>query len=211
MIDNIPRLVPGWKKPIVVGRCAHSGRPGRARGRPDCEWRGWVEEEEERAARQQPALSAGAPTRPRPARAAFISFNPAGSRVATATAPPASRRPLRALHHAPPSAPSPHRHAFGDQYRATDFVVPGPGKLEMTFTPADGGEPVKYHIYDFDGARRRVQWLGRLVERLRWGGAGTDAGPSSTTPSTAGGFLCNGLPSAGRCVLAAGPACPPPC
>src|SRR5512138_3898135 len=32
------------------------------------------------------------------------------------------------------------RHAFGDQYRAEDFVVPGPGKLTMTFTPSDGGE-----------------------------------------------------------------------
>ena len=32
------------------------------------------------------------------------------------------------------------RHAFGDQYRATDFLVPGPGKLTMTFTPDGGGE-----------------------------------------------------------------------
>src|SRR6201999_4242058 len=32
------------------------------------------------------------------------------------------------------------RHAFGDQYRATDFVVPGPGKLTMTFTPEGGGK-----------------------------------------------------------------------
>ncbi|PSC67826.1 isocitrate NADP-dependent [Micractinium conductrix] len=63
VIDNIPRLVPGWKKPIVVGR-----------------------------------------------------------------------------------------HAFGDQYKATDFVVDGPGKLEMTFTPADGGKPKQYTIYDFKGA-----------------------------------------------------------
>jgi len=41
------------------------------------------------------------------------------------------------------------RHAFGDQYRATDFTVPGPGKLTMTFTPADGGEPVTREVYDF--------------------------------------------------------------
>jgi len=41
------------------------------------------------------------------------------------------------------------RHAFGDQYRATDFVVPGPGKLTMTFTPAGGGEPKQYEIFDF--------------------------------------------------------------
>ncbi len=41
------------------------------------------------------------------------------------------------------------RHAFGDQYRATDFVVPGAGKLTMTFTPADGGEPIEYEVFDF--------------------------------------------------------------
>ena len=43
------------------------------------------------------------------------------------------------------------RHAFGDQYRATDFVVPGPGKLTVTYTPADGGEPVEREVYDFPG------------------------------------------------------------
>ena len=41
------------------------------------------------------------------------------------------------------------RHAFGDQYRATDFLVPGPGKLTMTFTPADGGEAISHEIFDF--------------------------------------------------------------
>lgn len=41
------------------------------------------------------------------------------------------------------------RHAFGDQYRATDFVVPGPGKLQMVFTPADGGKPTTYDVFDF--------------------------------------------------------------
>ncbi len=41
------------------------------------------------------------------------------------------------------------RHAHGDQYRATDFRVPGPGKLTMTFTPSDGGKPVVYEIMDF--------------------------------------------------------------
>ena len=44
------------------------------------------------------------------------------------------------------------RHAFGDQYRATDFLVPGPGKLTLTFTPADGGEPQSYEIFDFPGS-----------------------------------------------------------
>jgi isocitrate dehydrogenase len=43
------------------------------------------------------------------------------------------------------------RHAFGDQYKATDMVVPGPGTLTMTFTPADGSEPVTHNVYDFPG------------------------------------------------------------
>ncbi|XP_068101043.1 isocitrate dehydrogenase [NADP] cytoplasmic isoform X2 [Hyperolius riggenbachi] len=42
------------------------------------------------------------------------------------------------------------RHAYGDQYRATDFVVPGPGKVEISFTPNDGGKPIKYIVHDFD-------------------------------------------------------------
>jgi isocitrate dehydrogenase len=41
------------------------------------------------------------------------------------------------------------RHAYGDQYAATDFVVPGAGKLTMTFTPKDGGEPVTRTVFDF--------------------------------------------------------------
>jgi isocitrate dehydrogenase len=43
------------------------------------------------------------------------------------------------------------RHAFGDQYRATDFRVPGAGTLTVTFTPADGGEPLEFNVYDFPG------------------------------------------------------------
>jgi isocitrate dehydrogenase len=41
------------------------------------------------------------------------------------------------------------RHAFGDQYRATDLVVPGEGSLTMTFTPKDGSEPIELDVYDF--------------------------------------------------------------
>ena len=41
------------------------------------------------------------------------------------------------------------RHAFGDQYRATDFVVKGTGKLTMTFTPADGSAPETREVFDF--------------------------------------------------------------
>lgn len=43
------------------------------------------------------------------------------------------------------------RHAFGDQYRATDFLVKGKGKLTITFTPEDGSEVQSYDVYDFDG------------------------------------------------------------
>ena len=44
------------------------------------------------------------------------------------------------------------RHAFGDQYRATDFKVPGPGKLTMTYVPDDGGEPQEFEIFQFPDA-----------------------------------------------------------
>jgi isocitrate dehydrogenase len=43
------------------------------------------------------------------------------------------------------------RHAFGDQYRATDTVIKGKGKLTMTFTPADGSKPQIFEVYDFKG------------------------------------------------------------
>ncbi|XP_071955422.1 isocitrate dehydrogenase [NADP] cytoplasmic-like [Antedon mediterranea] len=41
------------------------------------------------------------------------------------------------------------RHAHADQYKATDFVVPSAGKVEMTFTPTDGSEPMKFVVHDF--------------------------------------------------------------
>src|SRR5947209_17447633 len=43
------------------------------------------------------------------------------------------------------------RHAFGDQYRAEDFVVPGPGNLRLIFTPSDGGEAIDRDVFDFPG------------------------------------------------------------
>ncbi|MGP3953963.1 NADP-dependent isocitrate dehydrogenase [Streptomyces sp. 7N604] len=43
------------------------------------------------------------------------------------------------------------RHAFGDQYRATDLKIPGEGTLTMTFTPKDGSEPIEIDVYDFPG------------------------------------------------------------
>ena len=44
------------------------------------------------------------------------------------------------------------RHAFGDQYRATDFLVPGAGKLTMKFEPSDGGEAIEREVYQFEEA-----------------------------------------------------------
>jgi isocitrate dehydrogenase len=43
------------------------------------------------------------------------------------------------------------RHAYGDQYRATDFLVPGPGKLKMVFTGADG-KTIEHEVFDFPGS-----------------------------------------------------------
>jgi isocitrate dehydrogenase len=43
------------------------------------------------------------------------------------------------------------RHAHGDQYKATDFVAPGPGKFTLTFTPDDGSAPMEFHVADFPG------------------------------------------------------------
>ncbi len=43
------------------------------------------------------------------------------------------------------------RHAFGDQYRATDFLVPGKGKLEVKWTSEDGSDEQKYEVFDFPG------------------------------------------------------------
>jgi isocitrate dehydrogenase len=41
------------------------------------------------------------------------------------------------------------RHAFGDQYRAEDTLIPGAGKLTLTFTPKDGAEPIEIDVFDF--------------------------------------------------------------
>jgi isocitrate dehydrogenase len=44
------------------------------------------------------------------------------------------------------------RHAYGDQYRATDFKVPGPGRLSITFTGTDGTSNIRHVVFDFPGA-----------------------------------------------------------
>jgi isocitrate dehydrogenase len=43
------------------------------------------------------------------------------------------------------------RHAFGDQYRATDLKIPGEGTLTLSFTPKDGSEPIEMEVFDFPG------------------------------------------------------------
>jgi isocitrate dehydrogenase len=43
------------------------------------------------------------------------------------------------------------RHAHGDQYKATDFVVPGPGTLTLTYTPTDGGSPMEFEVAEYPG------------------------------------------------------------
>ncbi|EOM75459.1 NADP-dependent isocitrate dehydrogenase [Rhodococcus rhodnii] len=49
------------------------------------------------------------------------------------------------------------RHAFGDQYRATDFKVPGPGTVTITYTPEDGSEPIEHELVNFPEAGGVVQ------------------------------------------------------
>ena len=44
------------------------------------------------------------------------------------------------------------RHAFGDQYKATDFKVPGPGKLTIKWEPAEGGQAIEHEVFDFPGS-----------------------------------------------------------
>jgi isocitrate dehydrogenase len=43
------------------------------------------------------------------------------------------------------------RHAHGDQYKATDFVVPGPGRVTISYQPADEGQPMEFTVADFPG------------------------------------------------------------
>jgi isocitrate dehydrogenase len=61
------------------------------------------------------------------------------------------------------------RHAFGDQYRSTDFVAPGPGKLQLVYTPTEGEKTVM-EVYDFKGkgvamAMYNTDEVGAALER----------------------------------------------
>ena len=72
------------------------------------------------------------------------------------------------------------RHAFGDQYRATDFQVPGTGKLTMTFTPDDGGEPIDLRGLRLPGGRRRAWACTTSTSR-----SAASPAPASTTACSA--------------------------
>jgi isocitrate dehydrogenase len=59
------------------------------------------------------------------------------------------------------------RHAFGDQYRATDTRIPGEGKLMLTFTPTDGGDPIELEVFDFPEGGGVAMAMYNLDESIR--------------------------------------------
>jgi isocitrate dehydrogenase len=58
------------------------------------------------------------------------------------------------------------RHAFGDQYKATDFKVFKPGKITMTFTPEDGSQPETYEVYNFTGEGGVTMGMYNTIESI---------------------------------------------
>ena len=61
------------------------------------------------------------------------------------------------------------RHAFGDQYRATDVITHGPGKLEMKFTPQDGSEAKTWEVYNFEEDGKKLKKVMIRGERFGLG------------------------------------------
>ena len=59
------------------------------------------------------------------------------------------------------------RHAHGDQYKATDFKVPGPGKVTLTYTPADESEPMEFEVVDMDAGGGVVMGMYNFNESIR--------------------------------------------
>jgi isocitrate dehydrogenase len=59
------------------------------------------------------------------------------------------------------------RHAFGDQYRATDTRIPGAGKLVLSFTPTDGSDPIELDVYDFPEGGGVAMAMYNLDESIR--------------------------------------------
>lgn len=51
------------------------------------------------------------------------------------------------------------RHAYRDQYRATHFVAPGPGKVEISYTPSNGSPKMTYVVHDFTDCCGVVMWM----------------------------------------------------
>ncbi|HEY9349254.1 MAG TPA: NADP-dependent isocitrate dehydrogenase [Acidothermales bacterium] len=115
IISNIPRLVPGWTKPIIIGRHAFGD--------------------------QYKATN----------------FKVPGAGTLTLTYTPADGSEPIIISNVPRLVPGwtkpiiIGRHAHGDQYKATDFVVPGRGTVTIAFTPADGSEPMEFEVADFPG------------------------------------------------------------
>jgi isocitrate dehydrogenase len=58
------------------------------------------------------------------------------------------------------------RHAFGDQYRSTDFVAKEKGKFEVVFTPASGAEATRWTVYDFEVTTKTIAML--MTGRRSW-------------------------------------------
>ncbi|MDQ3572722.1 MAG: NADP-dependent isocitrate dehydrogenase [Actinomycetota bacterium] len=59
------------------------------------------------------------------------------------------------------------RHAFGDQYRATDTRIPGDGKLMLTFTPNDGSDPMELEVFDFPAGGGVAMAMYNLDDSIR--------------------------------------------
>jgi len=59
------------------------------------------------------------------------------------------------------------RHAHGDQYKATDAVLPGAGKVTLTYTPEDGSEPMEFHVVDMDAGGGVIMGMYNFDESIR--------------------------------------------
>ena len=77
------------------------------------------------------------------------------------------------------------RHAFGDQYRATDTRIPGDGKLLLTFTPNDGSEPLELEVFDFPPGGGVAMAMYNLDDSIRdFARACSGTGSSASSRST---------------------------
>ncbi|KAL5225239.1 hypothetical protein ABZP36_011878 [Zizania latifolia] len=85
------------------------------------------------------------------------------------------------------------RHAFGDQYRPTDTIIDGPGKLKMIFVP-DGAEPVELNVYDFKGPDLTLSMYN--VDEF---GGGTKNAAASDYPERVGQPICEYYMKTGTC------------